>query len=357
MDYGLLTLVFALLAFGCVMLYSASAIFAEQRYNDPLYFLKRQTLWILLGVPLMLALSRLDYRRLQRLSWPAVGLSALSLVVVLFTHPVAGARRWIRAGPLGFQPAEFAKLALALFLADYLDRRRSKIGTPRGLAAPALVVGLLLGLIALEPDLGTPALLFAASLLVLFVGGARPAHILSALACAAPALVYELAKYPYRRRRLAQFLNPWSDPQGSGYQLVQSLIAVGSGGWAGKGLGSSGIKLMYLPTPHTDFIFPIVAEELGLAGSALLLGLFTALTLRGMRIARAAPNLFGTLLAAGITMTLALQAFFNVAMSVGLLPTKGVPLPFFSFGGSSLLVTLAGAGILLNISRQGVAAS
>jgi len=209
-----------------------------------------------------------------------------------------------------------------------------------------------MGLIILEPDLGTPILMFAVTLLVLFIGGGRPRHLLGACACALPLAAYELIKYPYRRARLLSFLAPFDDPKGAGYQLVQSIMAVGSGGWFGKGIGASKLKLMYLPTPHTDFIFPVICEELGLAGALALLALFVALLVRGVRIARSAPNLFGTLLAAGITFTIVLQAFFNIGMSIGLLPTKGIGLPFISFGGSSLAATLIGIGILLNISRQ-----
>lgn len=352
-DFTFLSLALALLVFGLVMLYSASGLVADEWHRDPAHFLKRQILWAGAGLLLMAALSKLDYNRLKEWAWPALGASAVGLLAVLFSPPVAGARRWIRLGPLGFQPSEFAKLALILFLADYADRKHSKTGSPvQGFIVPWAVVGTLLGLIALEPDLGTPVLLLLVSLVILFLGGARWRYVLGAACCAAPLVAYELLRVPYRRQRLAFFLQPWADPQGAGYQLLQALLATGSGGWLGKGLGGSQLKLHYLPAPHTDFIFPILAEELGLAGSVAVLGLFAALFVRGMRIARRAPNLFGELLAAGLASSLALQASFNIAMSVGLVPTKGVPLPFFSFGGSSLLVTLAGIGILLSVSRQ-----
>ncbi|MBI4385907.1 MAG: putative lipid II flippase FtsW [Elusimicrobia bacterium] len=352
-DYQIVTLSLGLLVFGLVMVYSASAIWADQRYHDSLYFLKRQALWILIGLPIMALLSRLDYNRLKEWIWPLLLLNAVSLLAVLFTSPVGGARRWIRFGPLGFQPAEFTKLILVLFLADYIDRKRSKVDSAlKGLAVPWAVMGIFLGLIALEPDLGTPVLIFLIASITLFIGGARARYVLGVIACAVPVLAYEILRYPYRRQRLAHFLQPWSDPRGSGYQIVQSMLAVGSGGWFGRGLGSSQIKLMYLPAPHTDFIFPIIAEELGLLGSLGLPLLFAVLFTRGMRIARTAPNLFGELLASGISVWIVLQAYFNIAMSIGLLPTKGVPLPFFSSGGSSILVTLAGIGILLSISRQ-----
>lgn len=353
MDMGLLAVILTLLTLGMVMMYSASAHWAQQNLGDSLYFVKRQLLWLAIGLPAMLALSKVDYNRWGEWAWLGVAVAAIGLVGALACPPIAGVRRWIRFGPAGVQPAELAKLAMIVFLADYLDRKRSKVDSPvHGAVVPWSVVGLLLALILLEPDLGTPALMFGIAVCMLFIGGARLRYVGAAVLAALPLLAYELLKYPYRRRRLMNFMNPFEDAQGAGYQLAQSLLAVGSGGWFGKGLGSSQLKLLHLPTPHTDFIFPVVCEELGLAGSLFVLGLFGALFLRGIRVARAAPNLFGTLLASGIALLITLQAFFNASMSVGLIPTKGVPMPFFSFGGSSLVVTLAALGILLNVSRQ-----
>jgi cell division protein FtsW len=240
-----------------------------------------------------------------------------------------------------------------LFLATYLDRKHSKLNSPgAGLAIPLGVVGVLLALIGKEPDLGTPAMMFVVAVLVLFVAGARLRWIFAALLAAVPVVIEELWRKPYRRARLMTFLKPFENIRGTGYQLAQAILAVGSGGWLGKGFGASQLKLMYLPKPHTDFIFPVIAEELGLVGALIVLGLFVTVLVRGVRIARRAPNLFGTLLACGITFTIVLQAFFNIAMAIGLLPTKGIPLPFLSFGGSSLLSTLMGVGVLLSISRQ-----
>ncbi|MBI2787705.1 MAG: FtsW/RodA/SpoVE family cell cycle protein [Elusimicrobia bacterium] len=207
-------------------------------------------------------------------------------------------------------------------------------------------------LIGLEPDLGTPFLIFCVAILTLFVAGARWQSIAGALALAVPVVAEELWRKPYRRARLLSFMSPFENIKGAGYQLAQSILAVGSGGWTGKGVGASKLKLMYLPKPHTDFIFPVICEELGLIGAAVVLALFTTILIRGVRIARAAPNLFGTLLATGISLSIVIQAFFNIAMSIGLLPTKGIPLPFISYGGSSLLATMLGVGILLNVSRQ-----
>ncbi|MFA5140939.1 MAG: putative lipid II flippase FtsW [Elusimicrobiota bacterium] len=353
-DYALLALTLALLAFGFLMTYSASAILADQRFADPWYFVKRQVAWAFVGLLAMGFLSRTHYHRLREWVWPVVFLTGLVLVAVLFTAPTAKVRRWIRFGQLGFQPAEFAKLTVVLFLADYVDRKRSKLASPlQGVVIPWAVVGGLLGLIALEPDLGTPALLFAVGLVMLFVGGARPVHLAATLACAIPALVFEILRKPYRRERVLNYFSHASKTPDSGYQVGQAMLAVGSGGWLGAGLGASRLKLLYLPEPHTDFIFPILCEELGLVGALAALALFAGLLLRGLRIADRAPDLFGTLLATGLTLLVCLQAFVNAAMSIGLLPTKGLPLPFFSYGGSSLLVSLAAVGVLLNISRSG----
>lgn len=351
-DYAFLAIALLLLHFGCVMLYSASAILADRDHSDPLFFLKRQLVWAVFGLLLMTAASRFNYNRLREWVWPIVLLTVTMLAAVLFSDPIAGAKRWIRLGSFGLQPAEFAKLTVVLFLADYLDRKRSKMSSIlSGIFIPGLIIGLILVLIALEPDIGTPVLIFAVGSMVLFIGGTRLKHLAGTLCCAVPVLLFELLRLPYRRDRLLNFLHPFSDAQGTGYQLVQSLLAVGSGGWFGKGLGASKLKLMYLPKPHTDFIFPVVCEELGLLGATMVVGLFALLLIRGIRIAKYAPNLFGTILAAGLTFMICLQALFNISMSIGLLPTKGVPLPFFSYGGSSLLTTLIAIGILLNISR------
>ncbi len=354
LDPGLVLLVLGLILLGLGMLYSASAIFAEAKTHDAAFFLKKQAMWSLIGVISMLAFSRLDYNRLQEWIKPSMFIVWVLLIAVLFTPAVAGAKRWLRFGPAGIQPAELAKLTVVLYLASYLDRKRSRATKLiEGVAIPLSILTLTLGLIALEPDLGTPLIIFTVGVLLLFVGGARPAHLLGLGVAAVPVLIWQLHKYPYRMARLASFMSPWNDPHGRSYQLVQSLIAVGSGGWWGNGIGSSKLKLLFLPAPHTDFIFPIICEELGLVGSLGIVVLFALFLRRGLKVAREAPNLFGTLLAAGITWTISLQAFFNIAVSTGLLPTKGLPLPFFSFGGSSTVVSLTAVGVLLNISRQG----
>jgi len=352
-DFILLAAALTLTVMGVVMVYSASTIWAEQNLNSPYYFLKRQFAWAVVSLLVMGWLSRLDYNRLREWLAPVYGVTVVLLTAALFFHPIAGARRWIHLGPLGLQPAEFAKLTSILFLATYLDRKHSKLGSPaHGLLIPLAVVGVLLLLIGKEPDLGTPAMMFAVAVLILFVAGARVAWIGGAILAAVPVVIEELRRKPYRRARLMTFLKPFENIKGTGYQLAQAILAVGSGGWFGKGFGASQLKLMYLPKPHTDFIFPVICEELGLVGALLILSLYATILVRGVRIARHAPNLFGTLLACGITFSLVLQAFFNIAMAIGMLPTKGIPLPFLSFGGSSLLSTLMGVGVLLSISRQ-----
>ncbi len=352
-DYALFGAAVALLVIGVVMVYSASAIYAEKNLGRPLYFFQRQFIWAVVSLFAMGAVSRMDYNRLREYVMPFFGITCVTLVAALFFPSVAGAKRWIRIGPIGIQPAEFAKLTSILFLAAYLDKKHSKLGNfLQGIALPLAVVGVLLVLIGIEPDLGTPTLMFSVAVLMLFVAGARVSSLFGALALAVPVIAEELWRKPYRRARLLSFLHPFENIKGAGYQLAQSILAVGSGGWLGKGFGASKLKLMYLPTPHTDFIFPVVCEELGLLGAAVVLALFATILVRGIRIARAAPNLFGTLLAAGVSFSIVLQAFFNIAMSIGLLPTKGIPLPFFSYGGSSLLSTMLGVGILLSVSRQ-----
>ncbi len=352
-DFFLLAAALTLTVFGVVMVYSASVISAEQTMGKPLYFFKRQLAWAVVSMFAMAWFSRLDYNRLRRWVAPAYVLTALLLISVLFFRPIAGARRWIHLGPIGLQPAEFAKLTASLFLANYIDRKHSKLtSATHGLIVPLGVIAFLLVLIGKEPDLGTPALMFIVSVLVLFVAGAKVQWIGAALLSAVPIIIEELWRKPYRRARLMTFIAPFENIRGTGYQLAQAIMAVGSGGWFGKGFGASQLKLMYLPKPYTDFIFPVICEELGLFGALCVLGLLSVVLLRGIRIARQAPNLFGTLLACGITFTITLQSFFNIAMAIGLLPTKGIPLPFISFGGSSLLSTLIGVGILLSISRQ-----
>ncbi|MCX5794355.1 MAG: putative lipid II flippase FtsW [Elusimicrobia bacterium] len=352
-DYALLALFLVLLVGGLIMVFSASALLAEKKFGAPWFFFKRQLLWAALGLAAMGYFSRLNYNRLKEWVWPVFFITAVTLAVVLAAPARENVHRWLPLGPFTLQPSEFAKYTAVLFLAYYLDRRHSQAASPvRGLVVPGVVVSVLLLLIAAEPDLGTPILIFCVTVLLLWLGGGRLLYLLGAGALAVPAVALEVFRHPYRLARIVHYLSSLRGGSDASYQLEQAVLAVGSGGWLGKGIGASQLKLGYLPTPHTDFIFPVVCEELGLVGALALLGIFAALLVRGLRVARAAPNLFGSLLAAGITLTICLQAFINACMSIGLLPTKGMPMPFISYGGSSLLVTMSAAGVLLNISRQ-----
>lgn len=353
-DLGLLLATLSLVLLGLVMVYSSSAIFAEQRFGSPHFFLVRQGMWVGIGMAALVFGMAVDYHQFQRWARPLIGLSLVALVAVLLVgHSVAGAKRWIRLGGVGFQPAELARFACVVTFADFLDRKRSALASFRRGVVPLLVVmGVVVGLIAVQPDLGTPVLITAVGMTMLFIAGGRWQHLAWLIGLGVALVVVGVAGVGYRRQRMAAFVNPWADPQGSGYQIVQSLLALGSGGLLGKGLGQSEQKLLYLPEPHTDFIFPIIGEELGFLGAVVVLALFSFLTVRGVRIASRAPDLFGQLLASGITVGIALQAILNIAVACGMVPTKGLSLPLVSFGGSSLVLTLASLGVLLNISRQ-----
>ncbi len=354
-DRPLLIATLLLMAFGLVMVFSASAIMSEERFGSAYLFVRKQLIWDFLGVGALFICMRMDYHRWQKGSVLLLAVALITLVAVLAVGPVVkGAKRWLYFGPVGFQPSEIAKLAIVLWLPSYLDRHRSQIRDFRkGFLPPLLVLGLVCALIMKEPDLGTPIMLAVVGLMLLFLSGARWSHLLGTVLASLPLLYYELFHVSYRYRRLASFLNPWSDARGVGYQLTQSILAFGSGGLFGKGLGASNLKLLYLPDPHTDFIFPVIGEELGFLGAVGLILLFVFWGLRGWQVARRAPDLFGGLVASAITSWVLLQAAINMGVSCGLLPTKGLPLPFVSFGGSSLVITMMAAGILLNISTQG----
>lgn len=350
-DYQLFFIVTGLLMLGLVCLFSSSALYASNKGLASLFFVKKQALYILLGFGLMAAAAKVDLERIRPYIKPAVVVTLLLLLITLFMPPVAHVRRWIPLGFMKLQVSEFAKVVLVLYLADFFDRNASRINTEwKETAKPLTVMVLFLVLIGLEPDLGTPALMFAVAAAMFFAAGLRLRYLLMPIGAAVLVGIEELFRKPYRIARLKNFLSPWDDASGTGYQLVQSLLAVGSGGWFGKGLGASKLKLMYIPEPHTDFIFPVIAEELGLVGGLLITGLFAALLLKGARIARNAPSLYTALAAFGLVLMITLQAFFNISMAIGLIPTKGIPLPFFSYGGSSILSSMIMIGIILNIS-------
>jgi cell division protein FtsW len=358
-DQRLLALVtLALVAFGLVMVYSATSASAALGNGDPMSFLKRQAVYALFGVVAMTALARFDYHRLRYLALPLL-LAALGLcVAVLLVAPeINGARRWFLLGPASFQPSELAKLALCLFTSVHLARRPP----PRTLGELVRPLGFLTatfcGLILLEPDLGTTITLCAMMLAILLVAAVPFRLLLVAALLALGVGLIAIWAEPYRRARVFSFLDPWSDAQGSGFQIVQAMIGIGSGGITGEGLGEGVQKVLYLPEAHTDMIFAVVGEELGLVGSALVIAAFATFAVVGFRIALRCRDPLGKLLAAGITALVCGQATINLAAVLGIAPLTGIPLPFVSYGGSSLVVLLAGVGILLNIAVNGEVAT
>lgn len=355
-DMWLVGVVVALLSIGVVMVYSASAIVAADRFHDPYLFLKKQLFWALLGAGALAATLAVDYRRLERLGWPLLAAAAVLLVLVLvppLSQPINGTRRWLRLGAVSFQPAELAKLALVVHLAAYVSRRRDALADfRRGVLPPLAMTGALALLILAQPDLGNCLALLAVTFALLYLGGGRIGHLAGIVAAALPFLALAVWLAPYRLRRITTFVDPWSDPRGSGFQIIQSWLALGSGGLLGRGIGESRQKLFYLPESHTDFIFAVIGEELGFVGAVAIVALFAVLVWRGLRVGLRAPDAFGAYLALGITVLIATQALVNLGVVTGSLPTKGLPLPFISFGGSALLTTMLSTGLLLNISQH-----
>jgi cell division protein FtsW len=354
-DYVLFIATILLIALSVVMVYSASAPIGMTRYGQASVFLIKQGMWAALGLPLLWLLMKVDYQTYREpiVIWTCLILVSAALVGVLFTAPINNARRWFGIAGLGIQPSEFAKLAVIVFIAAILERRMHRIDDIKYSLTPiAVVTGTLVGLILLEPDFGTAMSLALIAAAMVFTAGLHYHYIAGAFLAAAPALYVLVMAVPYRRRRLLTFLNPWEDPLGDGFQIIQSMIAVGTGGLWGAGLMNGVQKLFYLPEPHTDFIYAVVAEELGLIGATAVLACFAVITWRGMRTALNAPDSFGAFLAVGLTAMIAVQGLMNISVVLGLMPTKGMPLPFVSAGGSSLLVSLIGMGILLNVSQH-----
>ena len=345
-----------LLSAGVVMVYSASAIVAADRFQDPYFFLKKQLFWALLGAVAMLVAVRVDYRHLEKLMVPVLIVAAVLLVLVLvppFGQAINGTRRWIRFGVVSFQPAELAKLALVIYLAAFVARRQEELtDVRRGLLPPLLVAGAFAALVFVQPDLGNCLTLIALTFGLLYLAGAPMRYLGWALAPAVPLLIIAIYAAPYRWRRMTAFWDPWSDARGSGFQIIQSWLAFGNGGLLGQGIGGSRQKLFYLPESHTDFIFAVVGEELGFVGATAFVALFAILIWRGLRIGLRTSEPFGAYLALGITLLIATQVLVNLGVVTGLLPTKGLPLPFISFGGSALLMTMLSTGVLLNISQH-----
>jgi len=344
-----------LTAIGVVMIFSASSIYAWERLGNSTYYLKRHLLFLLIGLVMALLAMSIDYRILRRLSKPLLLISFLSLLLLFVPgigREIAGARRWYRWFGFSFQPSELAKLAIIIYLADFVSRKENKINDFWQFFLPAmLVLGAFCLLILAQPDLGTTVALLVITFIMLFVAGIRMSYLGLVLLSVIPVLYVLILSAPYRRSRITAFLNPWADPKGAGFQIIQSQIALGSGGFLGVGLGRSMQKLFYLPAAHTDFIFSIIGEELGLLGAASVILLFIIFLFQAAKIARASVDSFGYFLCVGIITMLAFEAVVNIAVSLGCIPTKGLPLPFISYGGSSLVFDMIGVGLLLNVSR------
>ncbi|WP_199619006.1 stage V sporulation protein E [Paenibacillus alkalitolerans] len=352
-DVYILLATLGLLGIGVVMVYSASAVLAFHEYGDSYYYLKRQLIFAGLGLVAMYFAMNLDYWVLKK--YANVGLLVcffLLVIVLLVGTERGGAKSWLGVGSFGIQPSEFMKLAMVVFMAKLLSESQAMLSRfTTGLLPPLGLLGLAFGLIMLQPDLGSGAVLVGSTMIIIYTAGARISHLSFLALVGVAGFVGLILTAPYRMARITGFLNPWSDPLGTGYQIIQSLYAIGPGGLVGLGLGASRQKHSYLPEPQTDFIFSIVAEELGFIGGSLVLLLFLLLVWRGMRTAITAPDTFGSLLAVGIIGIFAVQVFINIGVVIGMLPVTGITLPLISAGGSSLTLLLTAIGILLNVSR------
>ncbi len=355
-DKVLFYTVMILSVFGLVMVYSASFVYAQANTGDPTYFFKRHLFFLAMGLAAMFFAAGFGYQRLVGWAYPALIITMVLLVLVLLPgvgSRAGGSYRWLRLGPIGFQPAELAKLAFILYLACSLTRKQEKIKAfGQGFLPHLFVCAVLILLLLGQPDFGTAATLTIMLFLMLFVAGSRISQLVVSALIAVPMAYLLVAGSPYRLRRLMAFLDPWAHRFDIGYQISESLMSFGSGGVFGEGLGSGKHKLFFVPAAHTDFIFSIVGEELGLVGAVLVIGLFGVFVWRGIRAAKHAPDLFGTYLGFGLTALIAMQALINMGVVTGMLPTKGLTLPFFSYGGSSLVCSLLAAGILLGISTS-----
>ncbi|HET7628789.1 MAG TPA: stage V sporulation protein E [Bacillales bacterium] len=354
-DFLLVLVTLTLLSIGLIMVYSASAVWASYNYGDSFYFAKRQLLFAGLGVVAMFFVMNIEYWTWRK--WSKIGLAVCFLLLILVLIPGVGevhggARSWLGVGAFSVQPSEFTKIALILFLAKFLSENQRNITSFRKGMLPSLaLVVLAFGIIMLQPDFGTGVVLVGTCTIMIYTSGARMAHFAGLGLLGLAGFAALILSAPYRLKRITSFLDPWSDPLGAGFQIIQSLYAIGPGGLLGFGLGHSRQKFQYLPEPQTDFIFAILAEELGFIGASLVLLLFCLLLWRGIRIALGAPDLYGSLLAVGIIAMVAVQVMINIAVVTGMMPVTGITLPFLSYGGSSLTLTLVSVGILLNVSR------
>ncbi len=357
-DIVLTVITLILVTFGTVMIYSSSSIMALERFKDGQFFLKKHFIFLLLGVGCMAGIHKVPYEYWKKLVYPGLAVVFTLLLLVLVPHigvKVGGARRWLRLGPVSMQVAEFAKIAIIFWLAYYLTKKQhEEMDFLHGVVIPFLPLAPIIVLIVLQPDLGTSIALLALILGMLFLGGVRLRYIFSVFSLAIPVIIWLIVSKSYRLERLRVFIDPWRDPQNSGFQIVQSLLSFGSGGTFGVGVGDGMQKLFYLPEPHTDFILAVIAEESGFVGVFAVIILYVLLLYRGFMIAFKAPDRFGALLASGLTILIALEVVINISGVMGLIPLKGLALPFLSYGGSSLMVSMVAIGILLNISSYEV---
>ncbi|MDD3345482.1 MAG: putative lipid II flippase FtsW [Candidatus Omnitrophica bacterium] len=354
---NLLTVSVVLVCVGIIMIYSSSSIYAWERYGDSFYFLKRHLAFLSAGLVLTFLAMLVDYRLLRKYARPMLWISLALLVLVLIPgigREISGARRWFRFKFISFQPSEFANLAVIIYISDFICRKGEQIKTlAKGFLPPIFALGAVSVLILMQPDLGTTIALGCVVLIMLYIAGVRLKYITGLVLCSLPAAYMLIFSVPYRRGRILAFLNPWLDPKGSGFQIIQSQIAIGSGGAFGVGLGHSQQKLFYLPAAHTDFIFSIIGEEFGLLGTLGIIALFMVFIHQGLKIIKNAQDKFGYFLAQGLVLMIALKAIVNIGVSCGVFPTKGLPLPFISYGGSSLIFDMVSLGILINIARTG----
>ncbi len=354
-DKWLFGVTLLLVLIGLVMVFSASAVVAKDRFGSPYYFMLRQTLWAFAGVVAMFVMQHVDYRKLQHpaIVYSLTAVTTLLLISVFFLDRSHNTHRWLKLGAFSFQPSELAKPVIVLYLAYFLSTRLKYIDDWRRTLVPAVIPTLLFTLLIVkQPDLGTAMACCFITAAVLWVAGIHPKYLVYSLIASALPLYILVFRTPWRYQRILAFLDPYADPQGKGFHMIQSLIAVGTGGVTGRGLMEGKQKLFYLPEPQTDFIYAVIAEEWGLIGSVLIALLFAFFCYRGLRCALNTRDNFARFLAVGITAMVGVQAFFNISVVLGMLPTKGIPLPFISYGGSSLFITLASVGVLLNITKQ-----
>ena len=355
-DYLIIFIVITLLTIGLIMILSASSIRAYNLYGDSYYLFKHQLVWTIIGLISLFIFMNIDYHIYKKYAKLILIVTIIGLILVLIPgigRMAGGSRRWIGIGPIGVQPSELTKLGIVFYLAQFLSTKRKKITSfIKGILPLVIVLGVIFLLILLEPDLGTGVTIVGTFMVMLFVAGVQMKHLIFLIVSGIPLLVYFIFSEEYRKERFLAFLNPWADPLDTGYHVIQSLIALGSGGIFGVGIGNSRQKFLYLPEPGTDFIFAVVGEELGLIGTLLILLLYFVLAWRGLKISIYVPDMFGSMLAIGITSMIVLQAIINIGVVTSSMPVTGITLPFISYGGTSLVIMLSGIGILLNISRN-----